>query len=406
MSKRRIEEDESSSKSSKVNVDPFRPFRELMIPMSGVVKMTLLQKGDKKIFLIGEKHSTNFCRDKGLTPLCSMIDEYLRTRTEDEPVDFMFETTNELNTPIPPLDQTRAIVANEVNRPYPSEPDSKYSIELLHYMVSQYMVPMRNPVYEHSPQSFIPLPNARVHWLDPAYVKPSSLGDVLIYYMMMYNKVYGEVTMHEVLNMNHLTSLYILRSQINSLVGIHPTAVPWAIYEQSVVDLYSTSPSTFRTHVVSTIPDKELFLQATDMSKMVFFRHIYDMLSTSKFFKKCVVRGIARFVPWNKLVIVFMERVNQQEDKSIEFFYFVLQRFLMDFFTCCRLLKEDERWFKNIVIYAGYAHTENIERLLLLLKFKNIPLPVIPYNPECSARGGKTRKVKRKRSKKSRRRFL
>jgi hypothetical protein len=74
----------------------------------------------------------------------------------------------------------------------------------------------------------------------------------------------------------------------------------------------------------------------------------------------------------------------------------------MDFFTCCRLLKEDERWFKNIVIYAGYAHTENIERLLLLLKFKNIPLPVIPYNPECSARGGKTRKVKR--SKKSRRR--
>ena len=68
----------------------------------------------------------------------------------------------------------------------------------------------------------------------------------------------------------------------------------------------------------------------------------------------------------------------------------------MDFFTCCRILKEEGRWYKNIVIYAGAAHTRNIERILLSYKFTNIDLPPIPYNPFCSETGGKSRQRKRK----------
>lgn len=376
--------------------DPYLPFRELMIPMSGVTKMSLLQRGDKKIFLIGEYHTQEFCKTKGLTPLCSIIDEYLRTRTE--PVDFMMETKNEVNYEIPPLDQTRAIVANVVNIPYPSQTIPRYTMELVRNMVVQYIVPMRNPVFP-TQRTATTLENARVHWLDPEFHHPTTKGDMLIYFMSKYMNLYNTIkSLEPTFNMNHLTSLYLLRSQINHILDIDTPEIPWAMHDKRVVSLYRDSPSTFQTHVFDTIPDKELFVQTKDLSKWFFLRKVYEALDTSKFFRKCFIRDNERFISWSRIRDVFIQRWNhEKEDNSIENFYFVIQRFFMDFFACCRLLKDEGRWYKNIVIYAGVAHTENIENLLRLLKFTNVPLPDIRYNPGCSSGGSKKKKNKNKR---------
>jgi hypothetical protein len=163
----------------------WQPFRELMIPLSGVDKMSLLQRDDKKIFLIGEIHTPKFCRHKGFTPLCSILEEYLQTRTKDEPVDFMLEkSNNEIHLP-PSLEESRAICSQRVNT-------GEAILGLVRHMVDQYIPPARNaPRVMHEgkllPQKMVvQLPNARVHWLDPNYIRGRARVDRLLEYMALY----------------------------------------------------------------------------------------------------------------------------------------------------------------------------------------------------------------------------
>ena len=366
-------------------MDPLRPFRELMVPLSGVVKTSLLQKGDKKIFLIGEIHTSKFCRHKGFTPLCSIIEEYLQTRTKDEPVDFMIERSNEPTRLPPPLEETRAICSKRVN------PSTYAIIGLVRDVVDQYIPPVSSPVFQYIqyennllplPQKMVvQLPNARVHWLDPKLAQPITRGDRLILFMWLNNKMSDSKLDLDFTPL--YTPLYITRTIINDLLEIGPEdGIPWALRERHVIESYNKDPTHFQTLVFDEIPD--------------------DKLTESKYFKKCY--SGERFMEWNILRDVFIKgwREHSKIDNTIEFFYFIVQRFLMDFFTCCRILKEEGRWYKNIVIYAGTFHSKNIERILLSLDFQNVPLPSIHYDPECSS---KSKKQKR-RTRKTRRRKM
>ena len=374
--------------------DPFQPFRELMVPLSGVVKTSLLQKDDKKIFLIGEIHTPEFCRDKGFTPLCSIIEEYLQTRRE--PVDFMIETDNEMDRQVPPLEETRAIVSNKVNR------DAIPIIQLVRDLVAQYIPPVRNSVLPYPPQTAVELPNARVHWLDPTLLSATTKGDWLFHCMIENGDLYYDIVDENAgaaFSHNQLTSLYISRIIINDLLDIQPDSpeASWALPDPSVIHTYE-----IQRHL-DTIPDRELFLQSDESSKISFFKKVYDVLADAKFFKKCYSGD--RFIEWGILQNVFTRlwREYNPVESTIEHFYFTLTRFFMDFFTCCRIMKEEGRWYKNIVIYAGATHTTNIGRILLLLGFTMVPIPVIPYNPKCSEKGGKSRKQKRRKKRKTRR---
>jgi hypothetical protein len=188
--------------------------------------------------------------------------------------------------------------------------------------------------------------------------------------------------------------LYTIRTIINDLLEIGPEDIPWVLRDPRIIDMFHEDPNELHTLVFDTIPDRELFLQSSESSKIAFFKKVYETLADSKYFKKCYSGG--RFMEWNILRDAFIERWRKCEN-TIEWFYFNVQRFLMDFFTCCRILKEDGRWYKNIVIYAGAAHTETIEHMLLLLDFKPIPLPPIHYDPECLGT-----KKQRKRTRKTR----
>jgi hypothetical protein len=370
--------------------DPFQPFRELMIPLSGVVKMHLLQRGDKKIFLIGEMHTPVFCRDKGFTPLCSIIEEYLRTRTE--PVDFMIETDNEIDRQVPPLEETRENCSTQrVNH-------DENIIQLVRDMVAQYIPPVRKSVLSFPPRTVVELPNARVHWLDPTLSPPRTKADWLFHYMIQNVDLYYDIVNEnagEAFSHNQLTSLYISRTFINDLLDIQPDSpeASWALPEPSVIHTYETQGH------LDTIPGRELFLQSDESSKISFFKKVYDVLADAKFFKKCYSGD--RLIEWGILQTVFTRlwREYNPVNSTIEHFYYTLTRFFMDFFTCCRILKEEGRWYKNIVIYAGATHTTNIGRILLLLGFRMVPLPVISYNPNCSETGGKSRKQRRKKRK-------
>jgi hypothetical protein len=377
----------------------YQPFRELMIPLSGVVKTSLLQRGDKKIFLIGETHTPVFCRDKGFTPLCSIIEEYLQSRTEDNPVDFMIERNNE-DAPPPPLEEIRANCSEPVN---PSHGENSYILDYVRHMVSPYIPPVRNSA-RFPPQTFVELPNARVHWLDPIYSIPKTIGDWVVYAMTLHLNLYLEM-MKSGENQNRLTSLYICRSIINRYLQIEKNSdtAQWALSEPHVISAYYNDPLNFQTLVFDEIPDRELFLQSSETSKSAFFDSVYKTLADSKYFKKCYDGG--RYIGLVYLRHIFYKGWIDyfKDNNTIEYFYFIVHRFLMDFFTCCRILKEEGRWYKNIVIYAGAAHTRNIERILLLLDFQNVLLPPIPYNPLCSETGGKSRKRKKRKTRTTKR---
>jgi hypothetical protein len=367
--------------------DPLKPFRELMIPLSGVVQMSLLQRDDKKIFLIGEMHTQKFCRHKGFTPLCSILEEYLQTRTKDEPVDFMLEM-DEYHYSLHPLEETRGICRKRVNTSYPSDSDTTHTLVLVRDMVDQYIPLAKNEIrvmYEGKllPQkTVVQLPNARVHWLDPSFTHKGRV-DRLLEYMVLYNNVYSR---------RDATYLYTIRTLINHLLEIGPEdGIPWVLHEPRVIDMFNNDPNELGTVVFDTIPDRTLFFQSSESSKIAFFKKVYDKLIESKYFKKCYSGN--RFIEWKILRNAFIERWRKFAN-TIESFYYCVQRFLMDFFTCCRILKEEGRWYKNIVIYAGFGHTENIERILLSLDFKNVDLPPIHYDPECSGTR-KQRKTRR-----------
>jgi hypothetical protein len=195
------------------------------------------------------------------------------------------------------------------------------------------------------------------------------------------------------------TPLYITRTIINDLLEIDPEDIPWALREQHVIQSYNKDPTHFRSLVFDTIPDRELFLQSSESSKIAFFEKVYHKLRGSKHFKKCYSGN--RIMEWKILREAFIEmwRDYSKIDHTIDFFYFCVQRFLMDFFTCCRILKEEGRWYKNMVIYAGSFHTENIERMLLSMDFQNVPLPPIHYDPECSGKSRQRKKRKTRRHK-------
>jgi len=298
-----------------------QPFRELMIPLSGVVKTSLLQRDDKKIFLIGETHTSEFCRDKGFTPLCSIIEEYLQTRTKDEPVDFMLEKPNEEEFIPPSFEETRAICSKRVNT-------GEAIIGLVRHMVHQYIPPVRSPVLQPVPRTFVELPNARVHWLDPKIVDPITRGDRLIQFMSFYTFLYTQMC-HNGVNQNRLTSLYICRSIINRILRIEEEseAGQWTLAERHVIQSYDKDPSNFQTLVFDEIPDRDLFLQSSATSKREFFDQVYETLADSKYFKKC-------YDGERNIGLVYLRHIfykswidDSQKENTIDFFIFVCNVF-------------------------------------------------------------------------------
>jgi hypothetical protein len=314
-------------------VDIFAPFRPLMIPLSGGMTMALLKKGDHKIFLIGERHGFNFCREKGYTPLAEIIEEYLASRSKEEPVDFMLEmphSTEDYGI----LEETRNVVKGYTNTLNPIYGKHLNTLTLIRIIVTHLLPPN------------IGNPNSRVHWLDPLNREPTQNCKV-----------------------NDFTQPFFHCGESS--------------FYRNKVDDYLTKTLNFTPKWSIKDGDKSFeFLKSTQEDKINFFKACYDALRESTFFKKCYENS--RQVPWEIYRGVFIARV-LSEDDSIDLFYKKVQRFFMDMYTCCRIMKTDAGWYKNIVIYAGDWHVQNYILILTKLGYTMHELPEpIKFNPKCN----------------------
>lgn len=321
----------------------FDPFLPLMIPLSGVIQMTFLKKGDKKILLIGEEHTRNFCRDRGMTPLAEIIENYL---DQNKNVDFMIEMTNRESHTKSTTDDIRRIVTENKNRPPVGLGPAPMQIITMTGALA-YKAMRNKPT--------------RVHWLDPEYppVTRPSHGDRLLQEFAIFAR---QISNHSVRDSSTPT-FRDLRIRINRILQeANNYKVGWL--DQAI------GRSNFETQ--------------GDYAKVEFFKACYDTLSTSKFFIKCR-QGDSREIKYSIYLNAFFSSWFAEPHKNINIFYFNVQRFFMDMYTCCRIMKTDAQWFKNIVIYAGYWHVTNYINILTHLGYTKHLLPhAIEFNPDCT----------------------
>ena len=324
--------------------------------------MFVMEKGDQKILLIGELHDNDFRDKQGCRPLAQYIEQILRDTKE--PIDFMLElnihkdfinkrnqTYAKINNVF--LDHIRRVVQAKDNyQPFPymygDEPFT--NLQLLRDIVEQYIPYQKdfNDVdYKHKD-----LRNARVHWLEPR------------------SRIYTEEDLTLPANrvmdcLNRFLDAYVdesvkpeeklkLISQINREIG-------------------STDPAFIHQEDFD-------FEKTTEVAQLAFFRKLFRTLEKSKLLRKCFEEDRAQTLTnYFKAFQAFLHRSEfySEEYPTIFDFYFRLQRFLLDTFAVCRIMKRpsNRKWLKNIVIYAGVAHITGISELLHANFYKTYKVP-------------------------------
>ena len=361
--------------------DPFRVFRPLMKPLSGVVDMSMLTSGNQKILMIGEKHQTNFCTEKGFAPIARYIEDYLGTA---ENVDFMLETPNDIADDFEPnmenesyissLQKAREQVGSDKNT------SGRTILGLTRILVTRFLEPNKGAPYQYERDKSI---TNRVHYLDIAYVRnETEENDPFL--TAFRDFVYEMAVIKNVKVVN-----YIIKRRINPVVVreverlYNGSSLPWIDASGSANDL--------------------LFERSSFEDKKMFVRASIELLKKTKFFKKCFQKD-QREVSTDVYVDAFME-TNEPTTGMLQF-YFYVQRFFMDIYTTCRILKTHTHptWYKNIVVYGGYLHMLRITNLFRKLGYTEHKVTDIPFNPDCdslgpAARGGGSRRAVRRKKK-------
>lgn len=323
---------------SHVSLPLFEQFRPLIRPLSGVNRMCLLKKGDKEIFVIGETHQQKFCRHQGFTPLSQIIEEFLTNTLQ--PVDFMMEDFNHPELYENLSAEVRQISNEHENRGIKKDEDATTLMNLTRLLL------------KHST-----FQNARVHWLDvdifDAPFDGPRRGTLLMHLFYKFTKKTTPDEQEEA------------RSDIDDLLrirfGVEP---PWR------------DPQSF---------------ESTDLKKIqLLFYQCYNALQFSKYLRKCYGEySETRDTP--PTFFTYWEAYISAHDLELSFtniylVYFNLQRFFMDMYTCCRIMKKEAHWYKNIVIYAGDWHVQNFIAILTRpeIGFVQHELPInVEYNPKC-----------------------
>lgn len=365
-STRKSPRDEESS--AQKFVEEFVAFRGFLRSLSGVKDMFMMTKGDQKILLIGEIHVDEFCNKYNYRPLAQFIEEILEH--SEHPLDFMLEVENFSPSYSPEeISDAREITRSEHSRPnqHSREKESSSNINLLRTLVRQYMPHEKANKLKKNYEVKV-LPNARVQWLEAQFIYAIydrdtvlTQGENLIDAFRSFNFWFPD-------DMDFTEKNEYLEKDLKKITTI-----------------IGFTEDSFTTDA--------LFLQSSEDIKKNFLRKIMRALESTKFFHNCLV-GSRRLTSrdYYKCVLDKFNRLGRSVQKSPRFYFvFYVQRFLMDVFAVCRIVKKDPRWYKNVVVYAGMAHIDNISYMLQENFYKRREIPEllkkrldIRFNPRCS----------------------
>ena len=364
-------------------------FAPLLVPLSGVISMTVLSHEDKLVLFIGEKHSKNFCREKGYTPFGQLLEPYIDFVQERRAfVDVMLEIPNSIPHAQVPLWEVRHILKGVQNRMYSDVADSEepadydpsefedeparhqniltLSSDLIAHLIPPQKANADPHLYTGS------LPNTHFHWLDPASMFPQpeekdadQLLDELAFYAEISRADVNENPEEQAENEEVIIET---RQLIFNLAGLDESSIPFVT-------------GTEREN------DSEAFTASSPLDKREFVRNVFTTLFQGKYFTKCSTEK--RAFPLETYVDIFMRAWEGAELKLLDDFLFDIHRFIMDIYTCCRIMKREKNdtshWFKNMVVYAGNFHVLKDINILMQNGFSawRIDFTGKPFNPDC-----------------------
>ena len=358
----------SPNAQDKKDDDLFRVFRPLMRPLSGVKYMTMLTKGDQKIFFIGEVHQKNYCTEKGFTPISRYIEGYLRTADN---VDFMIEAGKDIgddekpdmNDPnyIERLEKIRKTTRKNKNETSVSSP--KRIIINTRSLVSRFIEPQKDALHKYERDKTL---KNRVHYIENEHVinkKEENDWFLSMFYVYKTENLTAKPQETQIETLERFINPYIIEELQRHDYGL--SSLPWMKENGEII--------------------LDEFEKSSKESKKICIQACIELLKLTKFYRKCF-RKDQRHVDAAIYVDVLMDHIDKN---NIFTFYFDIQRFFMDIYTTCRILKTHTHptWFKNVVVYAGNWHVQNQTDIFKRLGYTQHVVQDLPFNPYCEDDG-------------------
>jgi len=324
-----------------------RALHFLIRPLAGVREMHLAQRGGQSVLLIGEVHQSNACRGKGFVPVTDIVVEFLKT-TQTE-VDFMVEVQKEM------ISGLKRSTERQLTQVQPI-------LLLLNRMLAPYIATDREDT------TSLRFPHARVHWLDALKPKPKK------------KPILHALDDFEDLHLGNSPSAETLIEKLGELAllrALNPTAPNPQMVKELVQLLKALGvPDPLVELVWRTNPGLDYKREVTWTKLREFVRAVAKLVLTTHRFEKCTTFHLEYYVS------AFQASYGTRSDMGCEELLFDLQRFTMDMYACCRLLKTEGAWYKTVVIYAGATHVQALKAILGAAKFTVRSIEV-PFNPMC-----------------------
>ena len=299
--------------------DRYEIFRPFFGKYKGIQKSFLLQKDDKVVLLIGEKHSLPDLG--GFARLSSILDEVMDALNvgvldkTNSTLDFFLEITQ---------DETCIYRKNAYYGKY-----SNSEIDILRSCVSPYI-----PFLNKNPKR---RKNVRFHFADYEH-KGGTIED--------FTKIFNGSDLFTY-------SKFFLKDPEDISIEMSD------YMNKSTVDLYKVS-------LTPSISNDELSKRAVDL----FLKEVKDDYAGTGKEDKFTRHGCDKY----RDVFVECLTVILNISKYSNFRLFLVYRFFMDMYSLCRLMRKEGNFYKNIIYYSGYAHTESLHCMLIKLGFKEVEI--------------------------------
>jgi len=317
-------------------------FKPLVRLISGVSLMELVKYQGKSILLIGEIHQKNECREQGFVPMHEIIRNYLRTTNQ---VDFMFEMFPEY-----------------LNILRKNPPRTGSLLNKLRYTLSHFVSSGKGD----TPKStrF----RSRIHWLDAYNPKASPRVTKKVSHVHAIIKLLFHVTFYSKPRVNptdpeaELTPTAFINKMLTHLNALNPN------FDSLFSVLYET-------------PDGIDYVQIVGEDVLEkFIKYMIRVVYMSYRFKKCLKMDLD--ILYDSFSRIYLQ-IPLNKPFGFSRLLLLIQRFTLDMYACCRLMKRDDPWYKHIVVYAGERHIRSIRDILVSLGGTSDTLD-LPFNPRCT----------------------
>ena len=134
----------------------------------------------------------------------------------------------------------------------------------------------------------------------------------------------------------------------------------WITQLDALADAYTINAKIEDEYAESHFPELIDAFQNTFKTAHEFIEHVLDQILNLKDFQQCGLHSsLLTRENYSRILLKLYTR-----NKTFCKFAFEVHRFIMDMYTCCRVLRMEGEWYRNIVVYTGGFHSARVGWML------------------------------------------